>query len=65
MRNLEGELLAISSIGREITERKRFESQLQWLADHDPLTELLNRRRFVEELSQAVAGQRQRRPARC
>jgi len=33
-----------------VTERKTFESQLQFLADHDPLTGLFNRRRFVEEL---------------
>jgi len=33
-----------------VTERKSFESQLQFLADHDPLTGLFNRRRFVQEL---------------
>jgi diguanylate cyclase (GGDEF)-like protein len=33
-----------------VTERKSFESQLQFLADHDPLTGLFNRRRFLEEL---------------
>src|SRR5215831_16298821 len=32
-------------------ERKLFESQLQHLADHDPLTGLVNRRRFGEELA--------------
>jgi len=33
-----------------VTERKSYESQLQFLADHDPLTGLFNRRRFIEEL---------------
>jgi diguanylate cyclase (GGDEF)-like protein/PAS domain S-box-containing protein len=33
-----------------VTERKSFESQLQFLADHDPLTGLFNRRRLVQEL---------------
>lgn len=33
-----------------VTERKTFESQLQFLADHDPLTGLFNRRRFTDEL---------------
>jgi diguanylate cyclase (GGDEF)-like protein/PAS domain S-box-containing protein len=38
----------------EIGDRKRFEGQLQHLADHDALTGLYNRRRFEEELTHAV-----------
>jgi diguanylate cyclase (GGDEF)-like protein/PAS domain S-box-containing protein len=40
----------VDGIVTEITERKAFESELQYLADHDPLTGLFNRRRFLEEL---------------
>ena len=35
---------------QDITERKEFEAQLAFLADHDPLTNLYNRRRFQREL---------------
>src|SRR3954454_953606 len=40
---------------QDVSERKRFEGQLQYLADHDPLTGLFNRRRFESELSRQVA----------
>jgi diguanylate cyclase (GGDEF)-like protein/PAS domain S-box-containing protein len=42
----------ITSIIRDVTDRKRFETQLKHLADHDALTELFNRRRFEEELTE-------------
>ena len=42
----------------DITERKRVEEHLQHMADHDPLTGLLNRRRFDQELARHVAHAR-------
>jgi len=39
---------------QDVTERKHFEAQLRHLADHDPLTGLVNRRRFEEDLQHAI-----------
>jgi diguanylate cyclase (GGDEF)-like protein/PAS domain S-box-containing protein len=45
-----GEPLHYEGMLTNVTERKTHESQLQFLADHDPLTGLFNRRRFIDEL---------------
>lgn len=45
----------ILSIALDISERKEAEERLGWLASHDPLTGLFNRRRFGEELQKAIA----------
>lgn len=42
-------------LGQDITDRRAVELRLQHLADHDPLTGLLNRRRFEAELERHVA----------
>ncbi len=42
---------------QDVTERKRFEDQLRYMADHDSLTGLMNRRRFREELETRLALQ--------
>jgi diguanylate cyclase (GGDEF)-like protein/PAS domain S-box-containing protein len=39
----------VLSVGLDITDRKKAESKLAWLADHDALTNLFNRRRFQTE----------------
>jgi diguanylate cyclase (GGDEF)-like protein/PAS domain S-box-containing protein len=40
---------------RDITERRNYERQLRHMADHDPLTGLLNRRSFERELASHLA----------
>lgn len=45
----------ILAVGLDLTERNQIESQLSWLADHDTLTNLYNRRRFENELKRTLA----------
>src|SRR4051795_692842 len=40
---------------RDVTERRSFEAELRFLADHDALTGLPNRRRFHDELERHLA----------
>jgi diguanylate cyclase (GGDEF)-like protein/PAS domain S-box-containing protein len=50
-----GAVIGASEIARDISEQRRVEAKLAYLANHDPLTGLLNRRAFEQELSAAVA----------
>jgi len=45
----------ILSVGLDFTERKQAELRLSWLADHDSLTGLFNRRRFQGELERTLS----------
>ncbi len=55
IRNAEGVITHFLAVKEDITERKNFEAQLAHLANCDPLTNLLNRRRFHEELENCLA----------
>jgi diguanylate cyclase (GGDEF)-like protein/PAS domain S-box-containing protein len=46
-------LFSVAQI-RDVTEDRRHQRQLRYLADHDPLTGAYNRRRFEEELDRTV-----------
>ena len=51
---------------QDVTDQKRFEGQLRYLADHDALTGLFNRRRLEDELERVVAHvKRYHEPAAC
>jgi diguanylate cyclase (GGDEF)-like protein/PAS domain S-box-containing protein len=48
---------------QDVTERRRYEAELHYLADHDPLTGLLNRRAFARELESHLERVRRYGPA--
>jgi diguanylate cyclase (GGDEF)-like protein/PAS domain S-box-containing protein len=50
IRDSEGLVIGVSRIARDIGARKRMERELRYLADHDWLTDLYNRRRLIPEL---------------
>jgi diguanylate cyclase (GGDEF)-like protein/PAS domain S-box-containing protein len=54
VRNDGGEIIALEGIIDDITERKRFEERLSFLAQYDVLTGLPNRALFYDRLRQAV-----------
>ncbi len=42
---------AVVSVGLDVTQRVEAESRMRWLANHDTLTGLCNRHRFLEDLT--------------
>jgi diguanylate cyclase (GGDEF)-like protein/PAS domain S-box-containing protein len=55
VRDAEGRPLYAVCHVQDVTEDRAQEAELRHLANHDPLTGLVNRRRFEEELDRAVA----------
>ncbi|MGO9974296.1 MAG: PAS domain S-box protein [Solirubrobacteraceae bacterium] len=55
-RNPDGSVLGWVSTIRDISERRRYETELERLATHDPLTGLPNHRLFHQRLEQEVAS---------
>lgn len=46
-----GRVVGVIGVALDLTDRRAMESRLAHLADHDPLTDLINRRRFEEEVA--------------
>ena len=60
---VDGEIVGSTGVAIDLTERKRLESNLQYLADHDPLTGLYSRRRFTDELERELRFAGRGKPA--
>ena len=54
LRNRQGEIIGIVGISRNVTERKRAEDQIHFMAHHDALTGLPNRTLLMDRLTQAL-----------
>jgi diguanylate cyclase (GGDEF)-like protein/PAS domain S-box-containing protein len=54
----DGHIEFVSSVTRDISERKAFEQRLEYQATHDPLTGLPNRTLFLDRLELALARRR-------
>jgi len=59
LRDHNGKIIGLVGTLRDITERRRTEAQLSYLANNDPLTGLFNRSRFEQELTGISARVRQ------
>lgn len=55
IKNTHGEVIGASTTARDITQQILFEERLKHLAEHDPLTGLINRPLFEDRLIQARA----------
>ncbi|MDZ7853044.1 MAG: diguanylate cyclase [Halomonas sp.] len=53
---VDGEIIGLVGIVRDITQRQHEDILLRWEAEHDPLTGLLNRRGFQRRLEEAFAA---------
>lgn len=44
----------VLSVGVDTTETREAEKRIVWMAEHDPLTDLCNRRKFAEEFEKSI-----------
>jgi diguanylate cyclase (GGDEF)-like protein/PAS domain S-box-containing protein len=59
LRSENGAIWGVLSVSRDITDRKRAEEQMEWLATRDPLTALPNRALFQQRLQDVTRDESQ------
>jgi diguanylate cyclase (GGDEF)-like protein/PAS domain S-box-containing protein len=55
LRDEDGTILGVVAVARDLTTHKRLQDRLHYVAQHDAITGLFNRRRFEEELDSRLA----------
>lgn len=45
---------AVLCVGLDMTEKKKADKRVIWMAEHDPLTDLFNRRKFTQEFEKSL-----------
>jgi diguanylate cyclase (GGDEF)-like protein/PAS domain S-box-containing protein len=60
IRDANGEAKYLATVIEDVTERKKVEQRIAFLAHHDPLTGLANRAALTQRIEEAAARQRQR-----
>ena len=58
LHDADGRISALCGISTDITDQVALREQIRRLADYDPLTQLPNRKQFLEQLRQAIADAR-------
>jgi diguanylate cyclase (GGDEF)-like protein len=56
VRDIGGTVTHFVAVHSDVTEKRRYESELEYQATHDALTGLVNRKLLVERLQQEIAG---------
>ena len=59
IRSAEGDIIGSVLILHDMTEERRRAKQITWQANHDPLTHLLNRTKFIQSVEEAIADARE------
>jgi len=59
IRSPSGEIVGTVLVFHDVTEERGRAKQLAWQADHDPLTHLFNRPKFIQSVDSAIASAKQ------